>query len=72
MCNFVICQPFTLNVLIVIELDGHTHDAIHDRQHESMTKTVGYQTLRFQSKQKPSVAELADPFRNLLLTIRPC
>jgi very-short-patch-repair endonuclease len=68
--DFVICQPFTLDVLLVIELDDRTHDAGSDRKRDSMTKAAGYQTLRFQSKQKPSVAELADLFSKLLPTLQ--
>ena len=69
--DFVICAPYTLDVLLIIELDDRTHDASSDRQRDAMTKAAGYQTLRFQSKHKPTVAELADLFAKLLPTLKP-
>lgn len=66
--DFVICQPYTLDILLLIELDDRTHDAGSDRQRDAITKAAGYQTLRFQSQHKPSVAELADLFAKLLPT----
>ena len=67
--DFVICRPYTLDVLLLIELDDRTHDAGSDRQRDAITKAAGYQTLRFRSKHKPSVAELADLFSKLLPTL---
>lgn len=69
--DFVICASYTLDVLLIIELDDRTHDASSDRQRDAMTKAAGYQTLRFQSKHKPSVTELADLFAKLLPTLKP-
>ena len=68
--DFVICAPYTLDTLLIIELDDRTHDAGSDRQRDAITKAAGYQTLRFQSKNKPSVAELADLFAKLLPTLK--
>lgn len=68
--DFVICRPYTLDVLLLIELDDRTHDAGSDRRRDAITKAASYQTLRFQSKQKPTVAELADLFAKLLPTLK--
>lgn len=59
-----------LGVLSLIELDDRTHDAHSDRHCDTLTKAAGYQTLRFQSKSQPSVAELADLFAKLLPTLK--
>ena len=67
-CDFVICTPYTLDVLLIIELDDRTHDAGSDRQRDAMTRAAGYQTVRYQSKNKPTVAELAELFAKLLPT----
>ncbi len=63
--DFVICQSYTLEILLLIELDDRTHDARQDHRRDAITKAAGYQTLRFQSNRKPSVAELADLFAKL-------
>jgi len=55
--------------LIVSELDDRTHDAGSDRKRDAITNAAGYQTLRFQSKHKPTVVELADLFAKLLPTL---
>ena len=68
--DFVICAPFTLNVLAVIELDERTHDASRDRKRDAMMQAAGYQTLRFHSKHKPTVAELSELFAKLLPTLK--
>jgi len=68
--DFVICQPYTLDVLLLIELNDRTHDASHDRKRDAITKSAGCQTLRFQSNHKPTVAELADLFAKLLPTLK--
>lgn len=36
-----------------------THSAAKDRCRDDLTKAAGYQTNRFQSKQKPTEAEIA-------------
>jgi Protein of unknown function (DUF2726) len=61
--DFVICDRRTLAVVALVELDDRTHTARADRQRDAMTRAAGYQTLRFQSKQKPTEAEIAELFR---------
>ena len=69
-CDFVICAPHTLDVLLIIELDDRTHHAGQDRKRDVITRAAGYQTLRYQSKHKPTVAELAEHFAKLLPTLQ--
>ena len=35
-----------------------------DRQRDAITKAAGYQTIRYQSRQKPSEAEIAALFQH--------
>lgn len=69
-CDFVVCLPYTLDVLLIIELDDRTHTASADRKRDAMMSAAGYQTQRFNSKNKPSVAELAEHFAKLLPTLK--
>jgi very-short-patch-repair endonuclease len=62
--DFVICERGSLKVLALIELGDRTHIASADRQRDAITKAAGYQTFRFQSKQKPSEAEIAALFQH--------
>lgn len=62
--DFVVCERLSLKVIAIIELDDRTHDAKADRQRDAITEAAGYQTFRFQSKKKPSEAEIAELFRH--------
>jgi hypothetical protein len=62
--DFVICNRHTLNIVAVIELDDRMHSAQADRQRDAMTKAAGYRTIRYQSRQKPSQAEIAALFQH--------
>ena len=62
--DFVICDRRTLSVVALVELDDRTHRASADRQRDAITKAASYQTIRFQSKQKPSEAEIAALFQH--------
>ena len=53
-----------LKVVALIELDDRMHDSHVDRQRDAITKASGYHTFQFQSKQKPSEAELATLFQH--------
>lgn len=46
------------DVKILIELDDKMHDRKKDRERDAMTNEAGYITLRFESRNKPSIAEL--------------
>jgi hypothetical protein len=62
--DFVICERSTLRVVAVVELDDRTHDARADRQRDAITRAAGYQTIRYQSRQKPSESEIAALFQH--------
>jgi len=55
----------SLEVVALIELDDRTHNATADRQRDAITKTAGYQTFRFPSKQKPTEAQIAALFQHV-------
>jgi hypothetical protein len=63
--DFVICKPDTFAVLAIVELDDRTHNASADRKRDALMRAAGYQTLRFQSKHKPTVTEITDLFARL-------
>jgi hypothetical protein len=62
--DFVVCERRTLKIVAVVELDDRMHDAKADRQRNAITKAAGYQTIRYQSRQKPSEAEIAALFQH--------
>ena len=62
--DFVICERSSLKIVALVELDDSTHLASADRQRDAITKAAGYQTIRFQSKHKPSEAEIASLFQH--------
>jgi len=64
MADFVVCTRDTLEVVALVELDDRTHNAQADRQRDAITKAAGYQTIRFQSKRKPSEADIAALFKH--------
>jgi hypothetical protein len=46
------------NLVCIIELDDATHSAARDKQRDAMTGTAGIRTVRFQSRDKPTVDEI--------------
>jgi len=62
--DFVICERGSLKLVALIELDDRTHNTSADRQRDAITKAAGYQTFRFESKQKPSENEIAALFQH--------
>ena len=60
--DFVVCDRNTLQIVALVELDDRTHVASRDRKRDELTKAAGYRTIRFQSKQKPTAAEIAALF----------
>ncbi|MGH9640794.1 MAG: DUF2726 domain-containing protein [Terriglobales bacterium] len=60
--DFVVCTRDTLDIVALVELDDRTHSASADQKRDEITKAAGYQTIRFQSKQKPSEADIAALF----------
>ena len=62
--DFVVCERGSLKVVALIELDDRMHQAKADRQRDAITKAAGYQTFRYQSKQKPTDAEITALFQH--------
>jgi len=51
-----------LELLCVVELDDRTHKANRDAERDTMLASAGIQTVRWQSKNKPSVEEIKAKF----------
>ena len=62
--DFVVCERLSLKAVAIIELDDRTHNPKADRERDAVTEAAGYQTFRFQSKRKPSEAEIAALFNH--------
>ena len=62
--DFVVCNRETCEIVALVELDDRTHSAARDRSRDELTKAAGYQTIRFQSRQKPDEAEIAAIFKH--------
>jgi hypothetical protein len=62
--DFVVCDRNTMEIVAIVELDDRTHSAAKDRYRDELTKAAGYQTIRFQSRQKPTEAEIAALFKH--------
>jgi very-short-patch-repair endonuclease len=63
--DFVVCDRETLDIVALVELDDRTHSRTADSRRDELTEAAGYQTFRFQSKQKPTEAEIASLFSRL-------
>jgi Protein of unknown function (DUF2726) len=68
--DFIICEPRTLKVIAIIELDDRTHDSRRDRERDAITQAAGIRTLRYSSREKPSVAEIAKTFKRACTAVR--
>jgi Protein of unknown function (DUF2726) len=64
--DYVVCDA-SMRVVALIELDDRCHDPFRDARRDAITKAAGYRTIRYQSRHKPSVVELADAFSHLHL-----
>jgi hypothetical protein len=62
--DYVICDRRTLQVIAIVELDDRMHDTHADRQRDAITRAASYQTIRFQSRQKPTETEIAALFQH--------
>ena len=63
--DFLICDRETFTVLAIVELDDRTHNAHADRQRDTITEAAGYVTVRFPSKPRPTVGEIAALFASM-------
>ncbi len=62
-CDYVVCKRGSLYVAAIIELDDITHSAQADRDRDATLFAAGYRIIRFQSKHKPTEAEIAGLFQ---------
>ena len=62
--DYLICDR-DMSVVAVIELDDRTHSPMNDNRRDDFLGTAGIRTIRFRSKQKPSVAEIRIGISNL-------
>lgn len=53
------------NLVFVIELDDRTHNATKDAERDAMLSAAGVKTIRFESKNKPSVDTLSQVFQKI-------
>jgi len=64
-CDFLICDD-RLDVLAIMELDDRTHITERDAVRDALTGCAGYTTIRYESRIRPSVAEIKNDFAHLL------
>jgi very-short-patch-repair endonuclease len=62
--DFVIADS-GLNVIALVELDDRTHQTERDRQRDNLTRSAGYTTLRYASRDKPTAGQIARDVRNV-------
>ncbi len=58
MIDFVAMDRKTGAIVAIIELDDVTHNEDKDAKRDSMLKSAGYKTVRWQSKTKPDTAAI--------------
>lgn len=56
--DYVIADPHSLEVIALVELDDRTHDVRRDQIRDQITAAAGYRTLRYWSREKPTVGQL--------------
>lgn len=56
--DYAICDA-NLGLICVVELDDRTHNAGKDAVRDAMFASAGIRTIRWHSKKKPTVAEIA-------------
>jgi hypothetical protein len=56
--DFVICDPKTMAVVALVELDDVTHIAAKDAKRDAMLQEAGYRVLRWHSRNKPMENEI--------------
>lgn len=56
--DYVLCDPKTLEPLLIVELDDIMHDFDKDRKRDALVARCGLATARFWSRNKPSVPHL--------------
>ncbi|MBN8531022.1 MAG: DUF2726 domain-containing protein [Alphaproteobacteria bacterium] len=69
--DFVICARETLGIVAIVELDDRTHNAAKDAERDQFLHAAGYRVIRFESRKKPSEAEIATLFQQGRLVNEP-
>ena len=59
--DYVVCN-MQMEVVAVIELDDRTHKGDRDAKRDAMLEQAGYKVIRWQSKKKPTAAEIRERF----------
>lgn len=63
--DYVVCTS-KLKVVALVELDDAMHDATRDQARDQLTEAAGYRTLRWNSRNKPSEAEIREAIMALV------
>jgi hypothetical protein len=58
--DFVITEPSSMEVLLIVELDDRTHVPEQDEARDAMLNDAGYSVIRWESRDKPTEAEIRD------------
>ena len=64
-CDFLVCEKGSLKVVAIVELDDRTHDRKKDMARDNITRSAGYNTIRFHSKNKPSLTEIKQAIKDI-------
>lgn len=62
MADYVVCEPDTMKIVAIVELDDKTHNSEKDAKRDQMLESAGYRAIRFPSKKKPSESEISTLF----------
>ncbi len=57
--DFVVCDK-EMKVVAIVELDDKTHNTDKDNKRDAMLEQASYTVIRWHSKKKPTVQEIAD------------
>lgn len=60
--DYVVCDK-AMKIIAIVELDDRTHSTIKDGKRDAMLEQAGYTILRWNSKKKPTIHEIAERFK---------
>jgi len=63
--DFVVCRPRSLAVVALVELDDITHHPARDAARDALLGEAGLTVVRWHSRRKPSLEEIAERFVEL-------
>jgi len=64
--DFLICEPQSLEIMSIVELDDRSHSAEKDIARDRITGAAGFKTLRFHSKNKPGKSKIREVVSTVL------